>query len=60
MFGVGYGLGATKTVPSALTVFNISIGLGSIAIVSDMTETAFYWLSKKVNSLVIVGDIPAV
>lgn len=60
MFGVGCGLGAAGTVSSALTAFNISVGLGPVAMVSGAAGTAFYWLGKKVNALARVGDIPAV
>ena len=60
MFGVGCGLGAAGTVSSALTAFNISVGLGPVAMVSGAAGTAFYWLGRKVNALGRVGDIPAV
>jgi len=42
-----------RTVISALTAFNISVVLGAAG-------AAFYWLGRKVNTLVRVGDIPAV
>ena len=58
---VGYAAsGAAGTVSSALTAFNISVGLGPVAMVSGAAGTAFYWLGKKANALARVGDIPAV
>ena len=60
MFGVGCGLGAAGTVSSALTAFNVTVGLGPVAMVSVAAGTAFYWLGRKVNMLARVGDIPAV
>lgn len=60
LFAVGCGLGATGTVTSALTAFNISVGLAPVAMVSGAAGTAFYWLGRKVNALGRIGDIPAV
>ena len=59
MFAAGCGFGAAGTISSALTVFNVSVGLGPVALVSGATGTAFYWLGKKVNAIARVADIPA-
>ena len=59
LFGVGCGLGAVGTVSSALTTFNISVGLAPFAMVSSSAGTAFYWLGRKANALGRIGDIPA-
>ena len=59
MFGFGCNVGVAGTVSSAITVFNISVGLGPVAMFSGMAGTAFYWLGRKVNALAIVVNIPA-
>ena len=51
LFGIGCGLGAVGTVTSALTAFNVSVGLGPAALVSRAAGSAFYWLGRKVNAL---------
>jgi len=43
MFGVGCGLGAVGTISSALTAFNVSVGLSPVALVSGAAGSAFYW-----------------
>jgi len=60
MFGVGYRLGAAGTVSSAFTAFNVSAGLGPVALVSEAARSAFYWLSRKANAIARIADIPAV
>ena len=60
MFGVGCGFGIAGTVSSALTAFNVSVGLGPLAMVSSATGTACFWIGRKVNALARVGDIPAI
>ena len=60
MFGVGCGLGAVGTVASAFTVFNVSVGLGPVALVSGAAGSACYWLGRKANSIARIADIPAV
>ena len=60
MFGVGCGLGAVGTVSSALTAFNVSVGLGPAALVSGAAGSAFYWLGRKANAIGRIADIPAV
>lgn len=59
MFGVGCGLGAVGTASSALTAFNISVGLGPVALVSATAGSAFYWLGRKANAMARIADIPA-
>ena len=59
MFGVGCGLGAVGTVSSALTAFNVSVGLGPAALVSGAAGSAFYWLGRKANAMARIADIPA-
>ena len=59
MFGVGCGFGIAGTVSSALTAFNVSVGLGPLAMVSSATGTACLWIGRKVNALARVNDIPA-
>lgn len=60
LFGIGCGLGAVGTVSSALTAFNVSVGLSPVALVSGAAGTAFFWLGRKVNAVARIGDIPAV
>lgn len=60
MFGVGYGFGIAGTISSSLTAFNLSVGLAPFAIISFATGTACFWIGRKVNSLTIVGAIPAI
>lgn len=60
MFGVGCGFGIAGTISSALTAFNVSVGLGPLTMVSSATGTACFWVGKKVNALARVGDIPAI
>lgn len=60
LFGIGCGLGAAGTVSSALTAFNVSAGLGPIALVSGAAGSAFYWLGRKANLIARIADIPAV
>ena len=59
MFGVGCGLGAVGTVSSALTAFNVSVGLSPAALVSGAAGSAFYWLGRKANAMARIADIPA-
>ena len=59
MFGVGCGLGAVGTVSSALTAFNVSVGLSPVALVSGAAGSAFYWLGRKANAIARIADIPA-
>ena len=60
MFGVDCGFGIAGTVSFALTAFNVSVGLGPLAMVSFATGTACFWIGRKVNALARVGDIPAI
>ena len=60
MFGVGFGFGIAGTVSSALTAFNVSVGLGPLAMVSSATEKIYFWVGRKVNAVARVGDIPAI
>ena len=48
------------TVSSALTAFNISAGLGPVALVCGSAGSAFYWSGRKANSIARIAAIPAV
>lgn len=60
MFGMGCTLGAVGTASSIFTAFNVSVGLGPVALVSGAAGSAFYWLGRKANAIGRIADIPAV